>query len=116
VEAQFVELASNPAEVAFDRRSKSRIEDMFPAKMRGIATDGQVISESCVVQNMSATGLYVRAQHALSLGSDLEVIVQLFVAEETGSTIQTTGKVVRVERLRDGSHGLAMVISRHRFL
>ena len=111
-----MEFAGNRAELAFDRRAKPRISESFPAKMRGVAAGGQTLSESCVVDNMSATGLYARCQHAISLGTDLEVVVQLFVEGETGSTVETTGKAIRVERLRDGSHGVAMVISRHKFL
>lgn len=116
METQFAEFTNNQAEIAFDRRAKSRIRESFPAKMRGIAAGGETVTGHCVVDNMSATGLYARAQHELSVGSDLELIVQLFVEEETGSTVEATGKIVRVERLRDGSHGFAMVIRRHKFL
>ena len=116
LETLFVEHVSNLAVVDFDRRAKPRIKESFPARMRAAAADGQEVSGICVVDNMSATGLYARCQHAMSLGAELEVTVQLFVEGETGSTVETTGKVVRVERLRDGSHGVAMVIRRHKFL
>ena len=116
MDIHFVESANNQAEVAFDRRAKPRIRESFSAKMRGVTAESQTVSGSCVVDNMSATGLYARGQHALSLDSDLEVIVQLFVEGETGSTVETTGKIVRVEKLRDGSHGFAMAIRRHKFL
>ena len=103
-------------DVATDRRLKARIKEQFPASVSGTALDGERFSGACVVDNMSAGGLYLRGPHELGVNSEIEVIVHLFVEGETGSTVEATGKVVRVEKLHDGSHGSAITISRHRFL
>lgn len=99
-----------------DRRLKPRIQESFPAELKGVAVNGSKISCAAIVDNMSAGGLYVRGEHQLILNSDLEVIVHLFVDGETGSTVETKGTVIRVETLDDGSHGIAMSIRQHRFL
>ena len=99
-----------------ERRSKPRIQEAFPARLKGVAVDGANISAVAVVDNMSAGGLYLRGQHQLRLNSELEVVVHLFVEEETGSTVETKGTVIRVETLDDGTHGMAMRIRQHRFL
>ena len=99
-----------------ERRLKPRIQEAFPATLKGVAVDGANISGFAVVDNMSAGGLYLRGQHQLRLNSELEVIVHLFVEEETGSTVETKGTVIRVDTLDDGTHGMAMSIRQHRFL
>ena len=104
------------AEIGLERRLKSRIRGTFPAEFGAVGINGQPASANCFVENLSATGLYGRSEHQMSVGTELEVIVHLFVEGETGSTVETKGTVVRAEQLRDGSHGFAMVISRHKFL
>ncbi len=116
MDALFDQAVNETPEVISDRRLKPRISERFPARLKGVAADGTEISSAGVVDNMSAGGLYVRGQHPLSLNSEVEVIVHLFVEGETGSTVETKGTVIRVEELGDGSHGAAMSIRQHKFL
>lgn len=104
------------ADAISDRRSKPRIQEAFPAKLKGVAIDGAKVSCPAIVDNMSAGGLYLRGEYELSLNSELEVVVHLFVDGETGSTVETRGTVIRVNSLPDGTHGMAMTIRQHKFL
>jgi len=110
------QVAASKAEIGLERRLKSRICGTFPAELSAVGINGQPARATCLVENMSATGLYGRSELQTAVGTELEVIVHLFVEGETGSTVETKGRVVRAEQLRDGSHGFAMVISRHKFL
>lgn len=104
------------ADAIAERRSKPRINEAFPARLKGVAIDGAEVSGPGIVDNMSAGGLYLRGGHQLRLNSEIEVVVHLFVEEETGSTVETKGTVIRVDSLADGTHGMAMTIRQHKFL
>lgn len=104
------------ADAISDRRSKPRIREAFPAKVKGVGVNGAGVSCVAIVDNMSAGGLYLRGEHQLTLNSELEVVVHLFVDGETGSTVEAKGRVIRVDVLDDGTHGMAMSIRQHKFL
>ena len=99
-----------------ERRSKPRIVEKFAANARGIDVNGKQFSVSCTVENISASGVFLRCEEDVVPGSEVKLQVHFFVAGETGSTIEAFGTVVRIEPLRDGSLGLAIEISQHKFL
>jgi hypothetical protein len=99
-----------------ERRSKPRISEKFAAKAKGVDVNGKQFSVPCTVENISASGVYLKCEEALVPGSELKLQVHFFVEGDTGSTIEARGPVVRIEPLIDGSVGLAIEISQHRFL
>lgn len=99
-----------------ERRSKPRIAEQFAGNARGIDVNSKQFSVPCTVENISASGVYLKCEEAVRPGSELKVQVHFFIEGETGSTIEARGPVVRIDTLSDGSHGLAVAISQHKFL
>ena len=99
-----------------ERRSKPRIAERFSAKARGVDVHGNQFSVPCTVENISASGVYLKCGQDVVPGSELKVHVHLFIQGETGSTIEARGPIVRIDTLSDGSQGLAIEISQHKFL
>lgn len=99
-----------------ERRSKPRIAEKFAAKAQGFDVNDKQFNVTCTVENISASGVYLKCEEAVVPGSELKVQVHFFIEGETGSTIEARGPVVRIDTLSDGSHGLAVAISQHKFL
>ena len=60
-----------------ERRSKPRIDEHFPAKVRGVDTAGKAFKAETVIDNLSAGGVYLRLARPVSPGADLFVIIRL---------------------------------------
>lgn len=99
-----------------ERRSKPRIVERFAAKARGVDVNGKQFSVNCTVENISASGVYLKCEEDVEAGSELKLQVHFFVEGETGSTIEARGPVVRIDTLSDGSHGIALRIGQHKFI
>ena len=99
-----------------ERRSKPRIAEKFAAKANGVDVNGQQFSVPCTVENISASGVYLKCEEDVIPASEVKLRIHFFVEGETGSTIEARGPVVRIEPLSDGSLGLAIEISQHKFL
>jgi hypothetical protein len=99
-----------------ERRSKPRISEKFAARAKGVDVNGKQFSVPCTVENISASGVYLKCEEALIPGSELKLQVHFFVEGDTGSTIEARGPIVRIDTLSDGSHGMAILISHHKFL
>jgi len=99
-----------------ERRQKGRIKEPFPARIWGIDSGNLPFNVDCVLDNMSSTGLYLKMMRSVDVGSEVRLIVHLLSGPTTGSTASLQGKILRDELLADGRHGLAITISKHRFL
>lgn len=99
-----------------ERRSKPRISETFAAKAKGVDVNGKQFSVPCTVENISASGVYLKCEEAVVAGSELKLQVHFFVEGDAGSTIEAHGPIVRVDTLSDGSYGMAISISHHKFL
>ena len=99
-----------------ERRSKPRIAGSYPARVQGCDINGREFSVQCCVENISASGVYVKCGEDLSEGSKVSLRVYLAVNRDTGSTVEAHGRVVRIETSSDGHHGLGIAIDRHKFL
>jgi len=99
-----------------ERRQKGRIREPFPARIWGIDSGNLPFNVDCVLDNMSSTGLYLKMMRPVDVGSEVRLIVHLLSGPTTGSTASLQGKILRDELLADGRHGLAIAISKHRFL
>ena len=99
-----------------ERRRKPRLSEPFPARIWGVDSGDLPFNVDCVLDNISSTGLYLRMPRLVTAGSDVRLIVHLLSGPTTGTTAALQGRVLRSELQSDGKHGLAITISRHRFL
>jgi len=99
-----------------ERRNKTRINERFPARIWG---DDQVqtpLNMEGTLDNISATGLYLKACKSFDAGSEVRIIVQLFSGQTSGVTASVQGRILRSELHTDGKYGMAVAISRSRFI
>lgn len=99
-----------------DRRGRPRIEQPFPATVRGVDATGEPLDIDAVLDNMSTGGLYVRIPRPMEPGMRLTFGIHVWVpgAEEPGARIAARGVVKRVNLTSRGEHGLAVEFTRYR--
>jgi hypothetical protein len=101
---------------ALERRHKARIKEPFPARIWGVDSGDLPFNVDCVVDNIISTGLYLRVSKLVDAGSEVRLIVHLLHGPTSGVTASLQGRVVRTQSQADGRHGLAIAISKHKFL
>ncbi|HEX3280378.1 MAG TPA: PilZ domain-containing protein [Pyrinomonadaceae bacterium] len=99
-----------------ERRKKARISEPFPARIWGIDSGELPFNVDGVLENISSTGVYLKTQRNVDVGSDVKLIVHLLSAPASGVTASLQGRVLRNEPQDDGRFGLAIVVDKHRFL
>jgi hypothetical protein len=99
-----------------ERRQKARISEPFPARIWGVDSGNLPFNLDGVIDNMSSTGLYIKTPRAVGNGKEVKLIVHLLSGPSTGVTASVQGRVLRSELQADGKYGLAIVISKHKFL
>jgi PilZ domain len=99
-----------------ERRQKGRIKEPFPARIWGIDSGDLPFNVDCILDNISSKGVYLKMPRPVNVGSEVRLIVHFLSGPTTGSTASLQGTILRDELLADGRHGLAIAISRHRFL
>ena len=102
-----------------ERRCSLRVDLPFPAIVRGFDTDGSQIVIHTVLDNFSASGLYVRLPKPVEQSKPLLVIVRLAIAtadEVCAPSVAVRGNIVRMEPHADGRCGVAVAFQHHRFL
>ncbi len=101
-----------------ERRGGLRIHGPYPARVRGADTNGERFSEDTFVENLSARGLYLKLEREVANGTKLFLMVQLATgpADLPPPRVAIRGSVSRVDSRPEGGYGMALVISRHRFL
>jgi hypothetical protein len=87
---------------AQERREKTRIREAFPARICGIDPASQPFNINGVLDNISATGMYVRALKTVDSNSEVRVIVHLFSGQTSGVTADVQGRILRSELQPDG--------------
>jgi hypothetical protein len=70
---------------------------------------GQKLGAYAVLENLSASGFYLRLARPVEHGEKLSVIAQI-----SNAIILLRGTVLRIEPQTDGSYGLAVEIARYR--
>jgi PilZ domain len=98
----------------FERRSKPRLNDSLPARVWGIDTEGEMLSLDGHLDNLSATGLYLRIPWRLKISSSISLVVRLL--NGSGAMAAIRGRVLRDDPQLDGSRGIAVAITEHSFL
>lgn len=102
-----------------ERRSKPRTDIPFPAKVRGVDANGESFEMESVLDNFSASGLYLRMARSLNEGAELLVLVQLPAASvdnAEASQIEARGVILRAEPQADGACGVAVGFTSHKFV
>ena len=99
-----------------ERRHKARISEPFPARIWGIDSGDLPFNVDSVVDNISSSGVYLKTPRAVDIGSEVKLIVHFLSGPTSGVTASLQGRVLRSELQDDGTHGLAIEVSKHRFL
>ena len=99
-----------------ERRQKARIREPFPARIWGVDSGELPFNVDAVVDNISSSGVYLKAPRAVDIGSEVKLIVHFLSGPTSGVTASLQGLILRSELQNDGKHGLAIAVSKHRFL
>jgi hypothetical protein len=100
-----------------ERRSSLRICNPFPALVRGVTASGEGFASRTVIDNLSASGLYLRLAQHVKPGEQLSIVIWLSDDpndELTAPRVMVRGKVLRVESQPGGAYGLAVAFVRRR--
>ncbi|HSE17620.1 MAG TPA: PilZ domain-containing protein [Pyrinomonadaceae bacterium] len=100
----------------FERRAKPRSDNKMIARVWGVDSDDQPFSLDCVLDNISASGLYVRLPRRMKFFASISLVVRLPNAPVNGRFAAINGKVVRDQIEHDGHTGLAVKIVEHSFI
>jgi hypothetical protein len=99
-----------------ERRSKPRSTDPLPARVWGVDVDDQPFSFDCLLDNISASGLYLRLPRRMQFSSAISVVVRLLTGPIEGMNAAIKGTVIRHKRETDGHTGIGVRIVEHRFI
>ncbi len=102
-----------------ERRRALRIKMPFPVMIRGVRVDNYIFEEYTRLDNLSACGLYLRLPHYVELGQRIFAVVRLAINSAdavVAPCVAFHGTVVRMEPQTDGTYGLALSFTRHRFM
>ena len=99
-----------------ERRAKPRAHDAFPARVWGVDIDDQPFSHECRLENISASGLYLRMPHRLKFASIISLVVELLNGPVDGTAAAIKGTVIRDESKPDGHRGVGIRILEHKFI
>ncbi len=102
-----------------ERRSKARVRTPFPATVRGVNTKGEAFETRTHLNNLSAGGLHLDLPQPVDEAAKLFIVIWL--APEPTSEVSTPrvavrGTALRAEAHADGTYGVAVAISKHKFL
>jgi hypothetical protein len=77
---------------------------------------GEVLRIETVLDNISASGLFVRIPRPIEPGAILAVGFRLLASgrQDGGARVAARGRVKRVELTDDGQYGIAVEFARHR--
>lgn len=102
-----------------ERRGKPRLYEAFPAKVRGSDKTEHAFEVDVLLENLSASGLYLCLPWNVEEGAVLSATIRLASAESllgSAARVLVRGVVVRVEPRVDGYYGVAVAFNYHRSL
>ena len=105
--------------MCLERRLKPRIYDDFVAKVRGIDASQERFVEHTVVENLSASGLYMKLPRRVGLEARILIILHLLfpsVEPEIELLVAFRGVVIREEQQCGQMCGVAIRFTHYRFL
>ncbi|MGH9905467.1 MAG: PilZ domain-containing protein [Pyrinomonadaceae bacterium] len=99
-----------------ERRNKPRVTEPLHARAWGVDASGEPFSIDCVLDNVSATGLYVKVPVEMNVCSTISLMVRLLDGPRGRATATIRGSVTRCDPQSDDLHGIAVAISELRYL
>lgn len=100
----------------FERRAKPRSRDKFIARVWGVDSDDQPFSLDCVLDNISASGLYLRLSRRMKFSASISLAVRLPNGSIDGRFAAINGTVIRDHIEPDGHAGVGVKILEHSFI
>jgi hypothetical protein len=99
-----------------ERRAKPRSSDALPARVWGVDINDHPFSFDCLLDNMSASGLYLRMPRRMKFSASISLVVRLPYGPLEGKLAAIKGTVIRDEMEADGHTGLGIRIIEHSFI
>jgi len=99
-----------------ERRTKPRSNDALPARVWGVDIEGQPFSFDGYVENISASGVYLRLPCRMKFSSAISLVVRLLNGPVDGVAAAIKGIVIRDEMEPDGHRGVGIRIVEHQFI
>ena len=99
-----------------ERRIKPRSSDALPARVWGVDVHDQPFSFDCLLDNMSASGLYLRMPRRMKFSATISLVVRLPNGPVDGKLVAIRGTVIREEVDSNCETGLGIRIVQHRFI
>lgn len=99
-----------------ERRAKPRSSQALPARVWGVDMDDQPFSFDCHLDNISASGVYLRMPRRMKFFSVISLVVRLIEGPFDGRSAAIKGTVIRDESSADGHRGVGIRIVEHRFI
>lgn len=99
-----------------ERRSKPRSGGPMPARVWGVDINDHPFSFDCELDNISASGLFLRLPRKMSFSSTISLVVRLLHGPFEGMSAAVKGTVIRNEHGPGGDTGIGVRILEHRFI
>jgi hypothetical protein len=100
----------------FERRAKPRSQNKLIARVWGVDSDDHPFSLDCVLDNISASGLFLRLPRPMKFSASISIAVRLPNGPVDGRFAAINGTVVRDQKEHDGHTGVAVKIIEHSFI
>ena len=107
---------TSPVEHKSDRRYAKRLEQTLYARVWGVNSEDEPFSLECDVENISASGLFLKTSGRIGTHVNVSLVVRLLGGNRGRRSAAIVGTVMRDDPQPDGSRGIAIKITRHRFL
>lgn len=105
-----------PRRSVVERRTKPRSSDALPARVWGVDIDDHPFSFDCLLDNMSASGVYLRMPRRMQFSASISLVVRLPNGPVDRKLAAIKGTVIRHEMDHDGHTGLGIRILEHSFI
>ena len=106
----------NVSRSVLERRAKPRSQNKMTARVWGVDSEDQPFSVDCVLENISASGLYLRLPRRMKFSASISIAVRLPNGPIDGRFAAINGTVIRDQKEHDGHTGLAVKIIEHSFI
>ena len=111
-----VEESFKPRHAVGERRVKPRANDALPVRIWGVDVDDQPFGFDCLLDNMSASGVYLRLPRRMKFCSTVSLVVKLLKGPDCNRAAAIKGTVIRDKAESDGHTGVAIRIFEHQFI
>lgn len=99
-----------------ERRKEVRSTHSFPARVWGVDINDEPFALDCTLENISASGLYLKTPWQLKSFSEISLVVRLMSGPNEGASAAIKGRVIRDKPVAAGQRGIAVEITEYCFL